>query len=72
MILSMGTDESGSVIMVSDTGKRDEWRGGRGTKSVNMGSASGRVLVRVTDRDRSCVGRYGDGGGGARVCIDDT
>ena len=72
MMLSIGTVESGSVIMVSDAGKREECRGGRGQKSVVMGSCSGKVLVRVTERDRSCVGRYGEGGGGARFCIDET
>ncbi len=37
-----------------------------------MGSDSGKVLARVTERERSCVGRYGDGGGGARVCMEET
>ena len=72
MMLSMGTQEPGRVDVESDEGKREECRGGRGTKSVIMGRASGRVRVRVTERERSCVDRYGDGGGGARVCMDET
>lgn len=56
-MLSIGTPESRSVDVESELGKREELRVGRARYSGITGSRSGSVLVRVTERDRSCVGR---------------
>ena len=58
------------VLARDDARKRLEFRSGRGAKSAVKGRASGKWRER--EPRRSCVGRYGDGGGGALTCIEDT